>query len=440
MADASTLERKLADKTAVVGVVGLGYVGLPLAVEFARAGLRVLGFDVDPGKVRAIQAEESYISDVPAAEVASLVNAGRLEATGDLDRLAEPDVLCICVPTPLTEMRDPDLSFVIGTVEEITKRLRKGQLVVLESTTYPGTTREVVLPRLAATGLEVGRDFFCGYSPERVNPGSLDPPFSEVPRIVSGITPACLKMTKALYDSIVDKTVPVSSPEAAEMAKLLENIFRAVNISLVNELKVIALRMGIDIWEVIEAAATKPYGFMAFYPGPGLGGHCIPIDPFYLSWRARTFDVNARFIELAGEINTQMPEFVVHRVMEALNSQGRALKGSYILVLGASYKPNVGDTRESPAIRIMELLQEAGAEVCYNDPYVPRLPKMRRSRLSLSSVELTEDTLHKAACVVIVTDHDSCDYAWVVDRAQLVVDSRNATRGITGSSEKVWPA
>ncbi len=440
MGDASALERKLIDKTAVVGVIGLGYVGLPLAVEFARVELRVIGFDIDPEKVRALQAGESYISDVPAAEVASLVRAGRLEATDDFDRLAEPDVLCICVPTPLTPTRDPDLSFVRATVDEIAKRLRPGQLVVLESTTYPGTTREEVLPRLAATGLEVGRDFLCGYSPERVNPGSLNPPFSEVPRVVSGITPACQEATRALYDLIVTRTVPVSSPEVAEMTKLLENIFRAVNISMVNELKTICLRMGIDIWEVIEAAATKPYGFMPFRPGPGLGGHCIPIDPYYLSWRSRAFGVNARFIELAGEINTQMPGFVVQRIMEALNSQGKALKGSRILVLGASYKPNVGDTRESPAVRIMELLQEAGAEVCYSDPYVPRLPKMRRSQLSLSSIELTEDTLRKAACVVIATDHDSYDYQWIVDQAMLVVDTRNATRGITGSAEKVWVA
>jgi len=440
MGDVSALEQKLIDKTAVVGVVGLGYVGLPLAVEFGRAGLRVIGFDIDPGKVRTLQAGESYISDVPAAEVAALVNEGRFDPTGDFDRLSEPDALCLCVPTPLTPTRDPDLSFVRATVDEIAKRLRRGQLVVLESTTYPGTTREEVLPRLAATGLEVGRDFFCGYSPERVNPGSLDPPFSEVPRVVSGITEACREATKALYDLIVTHTVVVSSPEVAEMTKLLENIFRAVNISMVNELKMICLRMGIDIWEVIEAAATKPYGFMPFSPGPGLGGHCIPIDPFYLSWRARAFDVNARFIELAGEINTQMPGFVVQRIMEALNSLGKALKGSRILVLGASYKPNVGDTRESPAVRIMELLQEAGAEVCYNDPYVPRLPKMRRSQLSLSSIELTEDTLQKAACVVIATDHDSYDYQWIVDQAMLVVDTRNATQGVAEGREKVWVA
>jgi UDP-N-acetyl-D-glucosamine dehydrogenase len=402
--------------------------------------LRVLGFDVDPGKVRALQAGESYISDVPAAEVASLVKAGRLEATGDLDRLAEPDVLCICVPTPLTETRDPDLSFVTGTVDEIAKRLRKGQLVVLESTTYPGTTREVVLPRLAATGLEVGRDFFCGYSPERVNPGSLDPPFSEVPRVVSGITEACREATKALYGLIITRTVVVSSPEVAEMTKLLENIFRAVNISLVNELKTICLRMGIDIWEVIEAAATKPYGFMPFRPGPGLGGHCIPIDPYYLSWRSRAFGVNARFIELAGEVGTQMPEFVAQRVAQALNSQGKPVKGSRVLVMGVSYKPNVGDTRESPSIRIMELLQQAGAEVIYNDPHVPQLPKMRRSRLALTSTELTAEELQAADCVLIATDHDAYDYQWIVDQATLVVDTRNATQGVAEGREKVWVA
>jgi len=440
MEHAMDLRAKLDRKSALIGVIGLGYVGLPLAVEFGRAGFRVLGFDIDPDKVRGLGQGGSYISDVPADRVAALVSAGRFEATSDFDRLAEPDALCICVPTPLTPTRDPDLSFVQNTVEEIARRLRPGQLVVLESTTYPGTTREEVLPRLEATGLQVGRDFFCGFSPERVNPGSVDPPFAQVPRIVSGITPACLEATKALYDTIVEQTVPVSSPEVAEMAKLLENIFRAVNISLVNELKLIGLRMGIDIWEVIEAAATKPYGFMPFYPGPGLGGHCIPIDPFYLSWRARAFEVNARFIELAGEISSQMPEFVVHRVMEALNSQAKALKGSRVLVLGASYKPNVGDTRESPAITIMELLQAAGADVHYHDPFVPQLPPMRRSRLSLSSVALTQEELSRADCVVIVTDHKAYDWQWIVDHACLVVDTRSATRGVSPKQGKVWPA
>ncbi len=440
MDELSKLTAKLADKSAVIGVIGLGYVGLPLSVEFGRVGLRVLGFDVDPGKVRALQAGESYISDVPAAEVASRVKAGRLEATGDLDRLAEPDVLCICVPTPLTETRDPDLSFVVDTVDEIAKRLRKGQLVVLESTTYPGTTSEVVLPRLSATGLKVGRDFFCGYSPERVNPGSLDPPFAEVPRVVSGVTEACREATKALYDLIITHTVVVSSPEVAEMTKLLENIFRAVNISLVNELKTICLRMGIDIWEVIDAAATKPYGFMPFRPGPGLGGHCIPIDPYYLSWRSRAFGVNARFIELAGEVGTQMPEFVVQRVAEALNSQGKPVKGSRVLVMGVAYKPNVGDTRESPSVRIMELLRQAGAEVIYNDPHVPQLPKMRRSRLALASTELTAEELRAADCVLIATDHEAYDYQWTVDNAALVVDTRNATREVEGGRDKIWSA
>jgi len=434
------LATRLGGRRCVIGIIGLGYVGLPLALEFGRAGFRVLGFDVNPGKVRRLQQGEPYISDVPGERVAELVEARRFEATSDFDRLSEPDALCICVPTPVTPTRDPDLSYVVSTVEQIARRLRPGQLVVLESTTYPGTTREEVLPRLAAAGLEVGREFFCGYSPERVNPGSTHPLFAQVPRIVSGITPACLEATKALYGSIVEETVPVSSPEVAEMAKLLENVFRAVNISLVNELKLIALRMGMDICEVIEAAATKPYGFMAFYPGPGLGGHCIPIDPFYLSWRARAFDVNARFIELAGEVNAQMPEFVVRRVMEALNSQGKALKGSRVLVLGASYKANVGDTRESPAVTIMELLRAAGADVRYNDPYVPELPRMRRRTLSLSSVALTEEEVGEANCVVIVTDHRDYDYQWIVDQARLVVDTRNATQGVVRNRKKVWVA
>lgn len=434
------ITRRLASREAVIGVIGLGYVGLPLAVEFGAAGLRVIGFDVDAEKVARLSRGESYISDVASDQVAALAQGGLLEATTDSARLAEPDALCICVPTPLSATRDPDLTFVVNTVAEVARHLRTGQLVVLESTTYPGTTREEVLPRLAATGLEVGRDFFCGYSPERVNPGARDHRFGEVPRIVSGITPACLQVTQALYGTIMSRTVPVSSPEVAEMAKLLENIFRATNISMVNELKLICLRMGIDIWEVISAASTKPYGFMPFYPGPGLGGHCIPIDPFYLSWRARAFGVNARFIELAGEINTAMPEFVVHRVMEALNSQGKALKGRRVLVLGASYKPNVGDTRESPAVRIMELLQTAGAEVCYHDPYVPRLPKMRHSKLALSSVELTEEEVRQADCVVIATDHDQYDYQWIVDRASLVVDTRNSMRAVAADPGKVWPA
>ncbi len=436
----SGLIEKLKSKKAMVGVIGLGYVGLPLAAEFGRAGLRVLGFDVDPEKVRQIEAGESYISDIKPETVAELVKSNRLEATSDFDRLSEPDTLSICVPTPLSKTRDPDLSYVVSTVEEIAKRLRPGQLVVLESTTYPGTTREEVLARLTATGMEVGRDFFCGYSPERVNPGSLDPPFAKVPRIVSGVTPACLDATKALYELIVEETVPVSSPEVAEMAKLLENIFRAVNISLVNELKMIGIRMGIDIWEVIEAASSKPFGFMAFHPGPGMGGHCIPIDPFYLSWRARAFDVNARFIELAGEVNTVMPRFVADRVVEALNSVGKAMRGSRVLVLGASYKPNIGDTRESPAIRIMELLEAGGAEVRYNDPYVPRLPKMRHSTLTLGSVQLTKAEVEQADCVVVATDHEDYDYQWVVDTASMVVDTRNATRGLAGAERKVWRA
>ncbi len=427
-------------RKASIGVIGLGYVGLPLAMEFGGGGFRVLGFDIDPEKARRLQQGESYISDVTGDRVAALVRAGQFEATSDFDRLSEPDALCICVPTPLTLTRDPDLTYVVSTAEEIARRLRPGQLVVLESTTYPGTTREEVLPRLAATGLEVGHQFFCGYSPERVDPGSTRPPFAQVPRIVSGITPACQEATEALYGSIVEQTVAVSSPEVAELGKLLENVFRAVNISLVNELKMIALRMGIDIWEVIEAAATKPYGFMAFYPGPGLGGHCIPIDPFYLSWRARAFGVSARFIELAGEVNAQMPEFVVHRTMEALNSHGKALKGSRLLVLGASYKPNVGDVRESPAVRIMELLQAAGAEVSYNDPLVPKLPRMRRSRLSLTSVELTQEELRGSDCVVIVTNHDTYDYKWIVANASLVVDTRNATRAVSGDRGQVWVA
>ncbi len=426
---AERLVERLKRRECVVGVVGMGYVGLPLSVEFGRAGLHTIGFDIDPEKIGSLLSGRSYISDVSGRDLASLVKDGSLEATCDFDRLREPDALCVCVPTPLTATRDPDLSFVTATMDQIAGRLRPGQLVVLESTTYPGTTREEVLPRLEASGLKVGRDFFCGFSPERVNPGSVNPPFSAVPRIVSGVTEQCLKVTKALYDTILDHTVPVSSPEVAETAKLLENIFRAVNISMVNELKTICLRMGLDVWEVIEAASTKPFGFMRFEPGPGLGGHCIPIDPFYLAWRARRFGVNARFIELAGEINTHMPEFVVQRVMEALNSQGKPLKGSRVLVIGVAYKPNVSDTRESPSVRIMELLEAAGAQVRYHDPFVPRLPRMRRSRLSLQSVELTDEELQEADCVVIATKHDACDWQQVVSNASLVVDTRTRLTG-----------
>ncbi len=437
---AAWLAERLKQRQCTVGVVGMGYVGLPLSVEFGRAGLHTIGFDIDPEKVGSLLSGESYISDVSDRDLSSLVEEGRLEATSDFDRLSEPDALCVCVPTPLTATRDPDLSFVVATIEQIASRLRPGQLVVLESTTYPGTTREEVLPRLEASGLRVGEDFFCGFSPERVNPGSVDPPFSAVPRIVSGVTEQCLKVTQALYDTILEHTVPVSSPEVAETAKLLENIFRAVNISMVNELKTICLRMGLDVWEVIEAASTKPFGFMRFEPGPGLGGHCIPIDPFYLSWRARRFGVNARFIELAGEINTRMPEFVVQRVMEALNSQGKPLTGSRVLVIGVSYKPNVSDTRESPSVRIMELLEARGARVRYHDPFVPRLPRMRRSRLSLESVALTDEELRAADCVVIATKHDSCDWRRVVSNASLVVDTRNVAKGLPGADGKVWLA
>jgi len=431
---------RLQRKEATVGVIGLGYVGLPLAVEFGRAGLSVLGFDVDAAKVEQLEDGTSYITDVPSQRIAELVDAKRLNATADFDRLAEPDAICICVPTPLTETRDPDLSFVVRTTDELAKHLRRGQLVVLESTTYPGTTREEVLPRLAASGLEVGTDFFCAYAPERVNPGSKDPPFAKVPRVVSGVTSQCRSAAVALYDLVVEQTIPVSSLEVAEMSKLLENIYRAVNVSLVNELKTICLRMDIDIWEVVEAAASKPFGFVPFYPGPGMGGHCIPIDPFYLAWRARAFGVNAHFIELAGEVNARMPELVVQRTAEALNSHGKALRGSRVLVLGVAYKPNVGDTRESPAIRILELLAGAGADIRYHDALVPQLPRMRRSSLRLASVELTEEQLQQSDCVVIVTDHTGYDYQWILDNASLVVDTRNATRQASRGREKVWAA
>ena len=425
------LEARIRSGEARVGTLGLGYVGLPLSVEFGTAGLRVTGYDLLPEKVAALNRGESYVGDVPAERVRELVAAGRFAASTDFDSLSEQDALIICVPTPLGKTRDPDLSMVVDASREIARRLRPGQVVVLESTTYPGTTEELILPMLQEGGLKVGVDFFLAFSPERVDPGNPRFHTRNTPKIIGGVTPACTRVVKALYSRAVERVIEVSSPRTAEMVKLLENTFRSVNIGLVNELVLMCGRLGVDAWEVIDAAATKPFGFMPFYPGPGLGGHCIPIDPFYLSWKMRTLNYRARFIELAGEVNSEMPEHVCARVSQALNAREKAVKGSRVLVLGVAYKRDVDDVRESPALDVMRLLEEAGARVEYHDPHVPSL-EWNHGRLR--SVDL-RPALESADVVVIVTDHSAFDYADVVARARTVVDTRNATRGL--SSEKV---
>jgi UDP-N-acetyl-D-glucosamine dehydrogenase len=432
---------RLASRTARVAVVGLGYVGLPLALTFCRrGGLTAIGIDVDPEKPRAIAEGRSYIRHIDADAIAQSVREGRLEATTEFARAAECDAIVICVPTPLTREREPDLSFVVRTGETLAPHLRPGQLVVLESTSYPGTTEEVLQPALeAGSGLAAGRDFLLAFSPERENPGSGVATHS-IPKVVGGLTPTCLEAAIALYGSSFDRVVPVSGTRVAEMTKILENVFRGVNIALVNELKMLCHRMDLDVFEVIEAASTKPFGFMPFQPGPGLGGHCIPIDPFYLTWKARQFEFQTRFIELAGEVNSGMPRYVVQRTLESLSDRGRSLRGARILVLGISYKKDVDDMRESPSVRIIELLHERGAEVVYHDPYVPRVPRMRHHHLDMVSVPLTDEALEGADAVLIATDHSAIDYARVVERSRLVIDTRNACRSIRVGREKIVQA
>jgi UDP-N-acetyl-D-glucosamine dehydrogenase len=438
-ARAEQLHRRIEERSARVAVVGLGYVGLPLAEAFAST-FPVLGFDVDGEKVKKLQAGQSYIERISSARLVEMTRTGRFQATDDPRCLGQADAVLICVPTPLTEARDPDLSFITGTGRTLSQQLRPGQLIVLESTTYPGTTEEVLQPILEESGLRAGQDFFLGYSPEREDPGNAEFSTRVIPKVVSGYDPTSQRLAVALYRPVVKQVVPVSSLRVAEAAKILENTYRAVNIALVNELKVIFDQMGIDVWEVIEAAKTKPFGFHAFYPGPGLGGHCIPIDPFYLTWVARKHQVNTRFIELAGEVNTGMPRYVVHRVAEALNEEGKALKGSRVCVLGVAYKKNVDDPRESPAFEIMELLQKRGAQVAYNDPHIPVLPRMRHHRIQLKSMALTDAFLASQDCVVVVTDHSAYQFEHVVRHARVVVDTRNATRGISPGKCKVWKA
>jgi UDP-N-acetyl-D-glucosamine dehydrogenase len=424
--------------SATVGIVGMGYVGLPLAREFANKGFSVIGFDVDPEKVRMLSQGESYIHHIPADTIAEFIEQGRFKATDDFSLLSEADAILICVPTPLGVNREPDLSYVVSTTRRIAEHMRTGQLVVLESTTYPGTTEEVLRPILEETGLECGKDFFLAYSPEREDPGNPDYTAHNIPKVVGGTTPACSEAAAALYAEMAEGVVPVSGTREAEASKILENIYRAVNIALVNELKTLFLEMGIDTWEVIAAAATKPFGFQPFYPGPGLGGHCIPIDPFYLSWKAREFGVPTRFIELAGEINTRMPLYVVERTAQALSDRGKAVNGARVLVLGVAYKADVDDIRESPALEIITKLKQRGAETGYHDPFIPKLPPLRHyPDLYLESIPLTAETLAAHDAVIITTAHTNVDYELVVKHAPLVVDTRNATASIPGRGDKV---
>jgi len=437
----NSLLNRINERSALIGIVGLGYVGLPLVLRFCEEGFNVLGFDIDREKADKLNSGESYIKHISSEKVRQFVDRRLFEATVDMQRLKEADAIIICVPTPLTDKREPDMQYVEVTAREVARHLRLGQLISLESTTYPGTTEELLLPLLTEKGLKVGRDFFLVFSPEREDPGRKDFTTKTTPKIVGGVTQKCLEVGAALYSKIVDKVVKVSSPRTAEMTKLLENIYRSVNIALVNELKMLCDRMGIDIWEVIEAAKTKPFGFEAFYPGPGLGGHCIPVDPFYLTWKAREYDFSTRFIELAGEINTNMPYYVVGKVMEALNSKGKSLKGSKVLVLGAAYKKDVDDMRESPSLRIIQLLSKRGAEVIYNDPYVPICMGHRHyPDINMKSVELTEEALKDSDMALLVTDHTSYDYAFIEKHAQCILDTRDAFGRNGINSKKVFKA
>ena len=419
------LEARISDKSATIGIVGLGYVGLPLAVAFAEAGFRVLGIDIRQNNVDLVNQGQSYIADVPSERLQATMANNLLQATTEQGRLKEADAICICVPTPLTKTKDPDLSHVIHESEEISKNLQPGQLIVLESTTYPGTTREVVLPILESSKLRGGIDFYLAYSPERVDPGSQKHSIRNTPKIVGGINSQSTKLAQALYSHITETVVPVSCPEVAEMTKIFENVFRSVNIALVNELAQLCHNMNVSVWEVIDAASTKPFGYMPFYPGPGIGGHCIPLDPYYLATKAREFDFHTRFIELAAETNEQMPRYVVFRILEALNARDKSLNGAKIFMLGAAYKKDIEDSRESPSLRVIQLLRDRGAEVSYNDPYIPEI---QLSQGSLSSIELTEESLSSADCVVIATDHSCYDAEQVVAHSKLVFDARGATR------------
>jgi len=438
---AGNLEQAIRDKSARIGVIGLGYVGLPLTGAFVEAGFRIIGFDADQAKVDMLLAGKSYIKHIDSGAIAKWIQEGRFEPTADMRRLSEADCLLVCVPTPLSESRDPDLTYVEGTARAIAAVLRPGQLIVLESTTYPTTTRDVLLPILSESGLRAGEDFFLAYSPEREDPGNPDYTAAGIPKVVGGIDETSCRLAAELYAHAIVQVVPVSSPEVAEACKILENTYRAVNIALVNELKTLFDRMGIDIWEVIDAAKTKPFGFQAFYPGPGLGGHCIPIDPFYLTWLARMQGLTTRFIELAGEVNSRMPEYVVSRLGEFLNEQGKPINGSKICLLGVAYKKDVDDPRESPSFVLMDLLRQRGADLTYNDPHIPQLPKMRRHDVpELESRDLTPEFLARQDCVLIATDHSAYDYDFIVQHARMVLDTRNATKNVQQGREKIRKA
>jgi UDP-N-acetyl-D-glucosamine dehydrogenase len=425
------LQEKIGNKSARIGIVGLGYVGLPLAVAFSEAGFKVLGVDVQQKRVDAVNQGQSYIADVPAERLQAVIARNCLQTTTDQSKLSEADAICICVPTPLTRTKDPDLSHVVRESKEVAKCLQPGQLVVLESTTYPGTTKQVVLPILESSKLKCGTDFYLAYSPERVDPGNKKHSLKNTPKIVGGINPESTHLAKVLYSQIADTVVPVSSPEVAEMTKIFENVFRSVNIALVNELAQLCHNMNMSVWEVIDAASTKPFGYMPFYPGPGVGGHCIPLDPYYLANKAREFDFHTRFIELAAEINEHMPHYVASRILEALNERGKSLNGAKIFVLGVAYKKDVEDVRESPSLKLLQLLREKGANVSYNDPYIPRI---KLSQGSLASVKLTRGNLASADCVIIATDHSCYNMDEVVAQAKLVFDTRGVTKGLRGNN------
>ncbi len=438
--DFASVEKRIKEKKALVGIMGMGYVGLPLVRTFGNAGFATLGYDIDDEKIKMLNAGKSYIKHIPSSTVSELVKKHGFKATSDAKQLSKPDVLIICVPTPLSKTRDPDMTYVEATARTIASVLRKGQLVVLESTTYPGTTKELVKPILEKTGLVAGKDFYLAYSPEREDPGRTDYSTETIPKVVGGNDPKSKALAVALYSSAISKVVPVDSCEVAEAAKIVENVYRCVNIAMVNELKIVFDKMGIDVWDVINAAKTKPFGFQAFYPGPGLGGHCIPIDPFYLTWKAREYGESTRFIELAGEINTAMPEYVINRLIHALNDHGKAVKGAKVLVLGLAYKKDVDDLRESPSIELIEKLRELGAKVDYNDPHIPKTHKGREHDLGLTSVPLTAANLKKYDVALIATDHTAYDYDLIVKNSKLVVDSRNACNGVKAPAGRVVKA
>jgi len=439
MSQASLLQ-KIGNRSARVGIIGLGYVGLPVALTFHDAGFHVLGFDIDPKKTEALAQGQSYIKTIDHTRIAEAVLDGDFEPTSDFSRLGEPDAVLLCLPTPLDTHRQPDLSYVTDTARQLVPHLHTGQLVVLESTTFPGTTCDILRPILEQSGLHVGIDIFLAFSPEREDPGNPGFSTATIPKVVGGCTEACGEVAEALYAAAIDTVHRVSNAATAELSKLLENIFRSVNIALVNELKVLADRMGLDIWEVIDAASTKPFGFMPFYPGPGLGGHCLPIDPFYLTWKAREFGLSTRFIELAGEINTAMPRYVIERLVLALNQHNKSLKDSSIIIIGAAYKPDVDDMRESPSLELISLLTNAGATVSYHDPHIPRLPPTRRYNFDMHSVDLTEETLQACDAVIIATHHSACDWEFICTHAPLVVDTRNATASVAGERDHIVKA